>query len=40
MSRSTYNLTYKGEKNITQLLHEKEGIEYVNVVTQNDEISG
>jgi len=40
MSRTTYDLTYKGEKNITQLLYEKEGIEYANVVTQNDEISG
>ena len=40
MSRQTYNLTYKGEKSITQLLYEKDGMEYVNVVTQNDEISG
>ena len=40
MGRSTYNRTYKGEKNITQLLYEKDGIEYVNIVTQNDEISG
>jgi len=40
LDRRTYNLTYKGAKNITQLLYEKEGMEYVNVVTQNDEISG
>jgi len=40
MSRSTYNRTYKAEKNISQLLYEKDDIEYVNVVTQNDEISG
>jgi len=40
MDRSTYNLTYKGEKNITDLLYENKGMEYVNIVTQNDEISG
>jgi len=40
MGRNTYNRTYKGEKNITQLLYEKDGVEYVNIVTQNDEISG
>jgi len=40
MDRKTYNLTHKGDRGITQLLYEKEGIEYVNVVTQNDEISG
>jgi len=40
LDRHTYNLTYKSGKNITQLLYEKEGMEYVNIVTQNDEISG
>jgi len=40
MDRTTYNMTYKGEKSITQLLYEKDGMEYVNIVTQNDEISG
>jgi len=40
LDRSTYNMTYKGEKSITQLLYEKDGMEYVNIVTQNDEISG
>jgi len=40
MGRKAYNLTYKGEQTITQLLHDKDGVEYVNVVTQNDEISG
>ncbi|MCL2392701.1 MAG: DUF4956 domain-containing protein [Oscillospiraceae bacterium] len=40
MGRNTYNRTYKSEKNITQLLYEKDGVEYVNIVTQNDEISG
>ena len=40
MSRRTYDSTYKSEKSITQLLYEKDGMEYVNIVTQNDEISG
>jgi len=40
LDRRTYSLTHKGGKNITQLLYEKNGMEYVNVVTQNDEISG
>jgi len=40
MNKSIYNKTYKNEKSITQLLYEKDGMEYVNVVTQNDEISG
>ena len=40
MSRRTYNRTDKGDKNITQLLYENDGVEYVNIVTQNDEISG
>jgi len=40
MDRATYNRTNKGEKSITQLLYEKDGMEYVNIVTQNDEISG
>ncbi|MCL2408419.1 MAG: DUF4956 domain-containing protein [Oscillospiraceae bacterium] len=40
MGRRTYNRTNKGDKNITQLLYENDGVEYVNIVTQNDEISG
>jgi len=40
MGRNTYNRTNNKEKNITQLLYELDGMEYVNVVTQNDEISG
>jgi len=40
LDRRTYNLTYKSGRNITQLLYDKEGMDYVNVVTQNDEISG
>ncbi|MCL2405179.1 MAG: DUF4956 domain-containing protein [Defluviitaleaceae bacterium] len=40
LDRHTYNLAYKGGKSITQLLYDKEGMEYVNIVTQNDEISG
>jgi len=40
MDRSTYNKASKGGKSITHLLYEKDGMEYVNVVTQNDEISG
>jgi len=31
---------YSGGKSITQLLYEKDGVEYVNIVAQNDEISG
>jgi len=40
MDRKTYNLTHKGDRSITQLLYDKDGMEYVNIVTQNDEISG
>jgi len=40
MSRKTYQLTYKNEETITELLYEKGDIEYINVITQNDEISG
>jgi len=40
MNRNTYNLAHKGEQSITQLLYEKDGMEYVNIVTQSDEISG
>ena len=40
MDRNTYNRAHKGNKSITQLLYEKGGMEYVNIVTQNDEISG
>lgn len=40
MTRSTYDLTWKREKRITEKLYELGGIEYVNVVTQSDEISG
>ncbi|MCR1839176.1 DUF4956 domain-containing protein [Murimonas intestini] len=40
MPRSTYNLTYKQDQGITQKLYSLGGIEYVNIVTQSDEISG
>lgn len=40
LSRSVYGVTYKKSKSITQSLYEIGGIEYVNIVTQNDEISG
>jgi len=40
MNKSAYNRAHKGNESITQLLYEKGGMEYVNIVTQNDEISG
>ncbi len=40
MSRSTYNYTYKRDQGITQKLYALGNMEYVNIVTQNDEISG
>ncbi len=40
MSRSTYNLSYKKSEGITQKLYALGGVEYVNIITQNDEISG
>ena len=40
MNKSAYNRAHKGNESITQLLYEEGGMEYVNIVTQNDEISG
>lgn len=40
MSRSAYNLSYKKDQGITQKLYALGSVEYVNIVTQNDEISG
>ena len=40
LDRHTYNQSYKSGKNITQALYEKDGMDFVNIVTQNDEISG
>lgn len=40
LSRSVYNLTYKKDESITQKLYDLGNVEYVNIVTQNDEISG
>lgn len=40
LSRRTYEITYKKEKSITQFLYELDHVDYVNIVTQNDEISG
>ena len=35
-----YDNTLKKEKNITEVMYELGPVEYVNIVTQNDEISG
>lgn len=40
MSRKVYLLSNKKEKSIAETLYELESIDYVNIVTQNDEISG
>lgn len=40
MSRSAYNLSYKRAQGITQKLYALGSVEYVNIITQNDEISG
>lgn len=40
MDSKTYRLMYKKEKGITERLYQVKNIEYVNIVTQNDEISG
>lgn len=40
LSKKTYDITLKKERNITETLYELGPIEYVNIVTQNDEISG
>lgn len=40
MSRSAYNLSYKQDQGITQKLYALGSVEYVNIITQNDEISG
>ena len=40
MSRSSYNLSYKKDKGITEKLYSLGNVEYVNIITQNDEISG
>ena len=40
LSRSTYNITYKKDQNITQKLYDIGNVQYVNIVAQNDEISG
>ena len=40
MPRKVYLLSNKKEKSIVEMLYELESIEYVNIVTQNDEISG
>lgn len=40
MSRKTYLLSNKKDKSISQALYELDSINYVNIVTQNDEISG
>ena len=40
MPKKVYLLSNKKEKSIVEILYELETIEYVNIVTQNDEISG
>lgn len=40
MSRSSYNLSYKKDKGITEKIYSIGNVEYVNIITQNDEISG
>lgn len=40
LSKKTLNKTVKQEKSITEALYDLKNMEYVNIVTQNDEISG
>ncbi|MCI8345704.1 MAG: DUF4956 domain-containing protein [Clostridia bacterium] len=40
LSSKVYNSVNKREKDITELLYELGAVEYVNIVTQSDEISG
>lgn len=40
MSRKAYDISYRREQGITQKLYNLGAVEYVNIVTQNDEISG
>lgn len=40
LTRKVYKISNKREKSITELLYELDSIEYVNIVTQSDEISG
>lgn len=40
MSRSTFQISYKRDQGITQRLYAIGTVEYVNIITQNDEISG
>lgn len=40
MPRSVFQLNYKKDRDITERLYDLQGIEYVNVVTQSDEITG
>ena len=40
MSRKTYEISYQSEEPIIKKLYSLGDVEYVNVVTQNDEISG
>ena len=40
MSRKTYEISYKSKESITKKLYSLGDVEYVNIITQNDEISG
>ena len=40
MPRSVWRLNYKRDRDIADALYALEGVEYVNTVTQSDEITG
>lgn len=40
LSRKTYDLSYRRDQSIVEKLYDLGDIEYVNIITQNDEISG
>ena len=40
MSRKVYQITYKKDTDIADKLYALGGVEYVNIVTQSDEITG
>ena len=40
LSRKTYDISYRRDQSIVEKLYALGQIEYVNIITQNDEISG
>lgn len=40
LSKSTYELSYKSDMSITDKIYSLKNVEYVNIVTQSDEING